>query len=225
MRLRLFTSILSATGFLAFASDPAPQMTEISQKTAKPGEIITVSGLGLNSKNVDEIYLTDHKFDMRVKVLEQKDTTIKFRVPPFAKPGRTQLLFLTRGDEPKLLEQPVYLLIEDPETEVAVAKLPPEPGKQESASTVETKAEGAGPQQAKSEPPAEPARIEQTKVEQSKVEQSKQVDPVNLNPVKPVLAKPDLNKPDLSKPDVTKPDLAKPDLSKQDPRQPNLSNL
>lgn len=234
MRLRLFTSILSATGFLAFASDPAPQMTEISQKNAKPGEIITVSGLGLNSKNIDEIYLTDHKFDMRVKVLEQKDTTIKFRVPPFAKPGRTQLLFLTRGDEPKLLEQPVYLLIEDPETEIAAAKPPLEPGKQELA-----KAEVINAEQAKSEPAKEQVHVEktvektveqtveqtgqqtgeqsvgQTKVDQVSLDQPK-LDKVKLDQVKPVLAKPDLSKPDLTKPDLAKPDTGKPDLSKQD---------
>jgi hypothetical protein len=222
MKLSLFTSILSATGLLALASDPAPQMTEISQRAAKPGEIVTVSGLGLNSKNIDEIYLTDHKFDMRVKVLEQKDTTIKFRVPPFAKPGRTQLLFLTRGDEPKLLEQPVYLLIEDPETEVASAKPPQEPGKQELAKAEAINAEPAKSEPAKEQVQVEPAKVEQIKVEQSKVEQikveqTKKVDQVNLDQIKPVLAKPDLTKPDLTKPDSTKPDLAK-----QDPRQPNL---
>jgi hypothetical protein len=210
MKLRLFTSILLATGCLAFASDPAPQMTDISQKTAKPGEIITVSGQGLNSKNIDEIYLTDHKFDMRVKVLEQKETTIRFRVPPFAKPGRTQLLFLTRGDEPKLLEQPVYLLIEDPETEVASAKPPPEPGMQESGKTAEAKLEVS----------TDPSKSELAK-EQVHIEHATQADPGNLDQPKVDQLKPVLAKPDLSKPDATKPDLAK-DLAKQDPRQPNL---
>jgi hypothetical protein len=212
MKLRLFTSILLATGCLAFASDPAPQMTEISQKTAKPGEIITVTGQGLNPKNIDEIYLTDHKFDMRVKVLEQKDTTIKFRVPPFAKPGRTQLLFLTRGDEPKLLEQPVFLLIEDPETEVAAAKLPPEPGKLESVKTAEAKPEVSNAEPSQAEPSKEPVHIEPTT----------KADPANLDQPKLDQVKPVLAKPDLTKPDATKPDLAK-DLAKQDPRQPNLN--
>ena len=212
MKLRLFTSILSATGLLALASDPAPQMTDISQKAAKPGEIITVSGQGLNSKNIDEIYLTDHKFDMRVKVLEQTQTTVKFRVPPFAKPGRTQLLFLTKGDEPKLLEQPVYLLIEDPETEVASAKPPPEPGKQESAKPAEATPEVNNADLSKSEPAKDQIRIEQTT----------KAGPVNLDQPKVDQLKPVLAKPDLAKPDLTKPDAAKPDLAKQDPRQPNL---
>jgi IPT/TIG domain-containing protein len=218
MRLRLFTSILTATGLLAFASDPAPQMTDISQKAAKPGEIITVSGQGLNSKNIDEIYLTDHKFDMRVKVLEQTQTTVKFRVPPFAKPGRTQLLFLTKGDEPKLLEQPVYLLIEDPETEVASARPPLEPGKQESVKTAEAKAEVTNTEVTNTEVTnTEVTNTELSKSEPAK-EQTTKADPVNLDQPKLDQVKPVLAKPDLTKPDATKPDLAK----QQDPRQPNL---
>jgi hypothetical protein len=128
MKPILCTAILSATSFLALAGDPSPVMLGISQKAAKPGEIVTISGEGLGIKNVDEIYLTDHKFDMRVKVVDQKDNAVKFRVPPFAKPGRMQLLFLSKGDEPKLLEQPVYLLIQDPsevsEVEPAPAPVP-----------------------------------------------------------------------------------------------------
>jgi hypothetical protein len=177
MRPSLLTAILSATSFLAIAGDPAPQMTEISQKAAKPGEVITVIGLGLSPKNVDEIYLTDHKFDMRVKVLDQKDTAIQFRVPPFAKPGRMQLLFLTKGVEPKLLEQPVYLLIEDPEAEV-VAKASPETLKIDSMKTEDAKPE------AKSE-----TIKEQPKVDQAIVDHAK-----------PILAKPDQSKQDPRQP-------------------------
>jgi hypothetical protein len=131
MKQILCMAILSATSFLALGGDPvqlggdpSPVMLGISQKAAKPGEIVTVSGEGLGVKNVDEIYLTDHKFDMRVKVVEQKDNAVKFRIPPFAKPGRMQLLFLSKGTEPKLLEQPVYLLIQDPSEVTEVEPTP-----------------------------------------------------------------------------------------------------
>ena len=83
-----------------------------------------IVGVGLGDRKIDEVYLTDHKFDMRVKLLEQKPTLIRFRVPPFAKPGRMQVLALTKGDEPKLLEQPLYIVIEDPATEVTQVKTP-----------------------------------------------------------------------------------------------------
>jgi len=144
MRPWLFAAILFSTSAIALAGPlagggDAPQMTDISQKTAKPGDVITVSGLGLSTTNVDEVYLTDHKFDMRVKVLEQTDTAVKFRVPPFAKPGRMQMLFLSKGNEPKLLEQPVYLLIEDSDAAiVATAKPAPEPAKTEAAAPAKT---------------------------------------------------------------------------------------
>jgi hypothetical protein len=122
--------MLSAVCCLA-GDELAPQMNTISAKTAKPGDVIEISGVGLESAKVDEIYLTDHKFDMKVKVLEQKDTMVKMRVPPFAKPGRMQLLVLTKGDDPKLLEQPLYLLIEDPSTEVTQVKKADEPKPEE----------------------------------------------------------------------------------------------
>ena len=116
MRPLLLVGILSSICCFAAVDGDAPQMSTISAKTAKPGDVVEITGLGLEPAKVDEIYLTDHKFDMKVKVLEQKATTVKLRVPPFAKPGRMQLLLLTKGDDPKLLEQPVYLLIEDPST-------------------------------------------------------------------------------------------------------------
>jgi hypothetical protein len=109
-------------------------MNTISAKTAKPGDIIEITGVGLESAKIDEVYLTDHKFDMKVKLLEQTPTLIKMRVPPFAKPGRMQLLMLTRSDDPKLLEQPLYLLIEDPSTtEVTQVKKVDEPKAEEHA--------------------------------------------------------------------------------------------
>src|SRR5215467_2784071 len=125
----LLVTILSSVSF-AFDGD-APQMNTMSARSAKPGDIVEISGVGLESAKVDEIYLTDHKFDMKVKVLEQTATLIKLRVPPFAKPGRMQLLMLTKGDEPKLLEQPLYLLIEDPATEVSQVKKTEEPKAEE----------------------------------------------------------------------------------------------
>jgi hypothetical protein len=104
--------------------DAAPQMESLSMRNAKPGDVIDIVGIGLSDRKIDEVYLTDHKFDMRVKLLEQNDTLIRFRVPPFAKPGRMQILALTKGDDPKLLEQPLYILIEETATQVTQVKAP-----------------------------------------------------------------------------------------------------
>ncbi|HEV2447633.1 MAG TPA: hypothetical protein VGS58_17000, partial [Candidatus Sulfopaludibacter sp.] len=57
------------------------------------------------------------------KVLDQTEDSIEFRIPPSAKPGRLQLLVKTPGKKPLLLEQPVYITVEekDPSVEVAAS--------------------------------------------------------------------------------------------------------
>ncbi len=105
-----------------FAGDDlAPQITSVAPKVVKPGDSVTVTGISLGEDKVDEVYLSDHKFDMKVKVLEQNAKMIKFRVPPLSKPGRMQLLMLMKAEkeeDPKLLELPAYLLIEEVSTEI-----------------------------------------------------------------------------------------------------------
>jgi hypothetical protein len=81
---------------------------------------------------VDEVYLSDHTFDMKVKVLDQADDSIEFRIPPFAKPGRLQLVVKTAGKEPLIMEQPVYITVEETKdnreaTLQATAKATPPP--------------------------------------------------------------------------------------------------
>lgn len=108
----------------------APQVDSMEPKSGKPGTVLVVNGVSLNKEKVEEVYLTDHRFDIKVKVLEQTATTIKLRIPPFIKPGRHQLLFLTGGDAPAYLEQPAYVLVEE---------LPAPPEKVELTSTVSPK--------------------------------------------------------------------------------------
>lgn len=77
----------------------------------------------MGKTDVDEVYLTDHTFDMKVKVLSQSDHSIEFRIPPFAKPGRFEMVLRTAGKEPMILEQPVYITVEAPkQTLQATAK-------------------------------------------------------------------------------------------------------
>jgi hypothetical protein len=114
MRIRLVLSLLCLAGA---ASLPAqvPVMRKVLPESGKIGSVLRVQGDFLGKTKVDEVYLTDHTFDMKVKVLDQTDDYIEFRVPPFVKPGRLQLLVKTTDKEPILLEQPVYLTIEEVE--------------------------------------------------------------------------------------------------------------
>lgn len=123
IRTLLHLSLVSLCAFgFGDAASIAPQTVRMEPKVGKPGAVIKVTGKSLDKVHVDEVFLTDHRFDMKVKVLEQDENHITFRVPPFAKPGRLQLLLLTAGATPVYLEQPLFLQIESDEE---VAPVPP----------------------------------------------------------------------------------------------------
>lgn len=100
-------------GGTALAFQGFPQADRIEPRVARIGAVLTVWGRALDKDHVEEVYLTDHRFDMKVKVIEQSDTFLKFRIPPFAKPGRLQLLLLTGGEKPAYLEQPLYVQVDE----------------------------------------------------------------------------------------------------------------
>lgn len=102
-------------------SAQVPEMNHATPDSGKIGTVLRVHGRFLNKEKVDEVYLTDHTFDMKVKVLDQADDYIEIRIPPSVKPGRLQLLVKTTGKEPKLLEQPVYIKVEEPKENGEVA--------------------------------------------------------------------------------------------------------
>jgi hypothetical protein len=115
---------LTAPLFAQVPKDQVPEMKNVEPKNGKIGSVLRATGLHLGKTKVEEVYLTDHTFDMMVKVLDQTDNSIQFRIPPSVKPGKLQLLVKTAGKEPVLLEEPVYVTVEeekDTSTEVASA--------------------------------------------------------------------------------------------------------
>ena len=116
IRSLLSLILLGSTSF-AYDDPPtgSPQAETLEPKIGKAGTILKVRGRALSKPGVDEVYLTDHRFDLKVKVLEQTDSDLTLRVPPFVKPGKLQLLFLTGGKNPVFLEQPLYVQIEEGE--------------------------------------------------------------------------------------------------------------
>jgi hypothetical protein len=124
MRFTLAFSLLCLAGA---ASLPAqvPLMHTVQPNIGRIGSVLRIHGVFLGKTNVDEVYLTDHTFDSKVKVLAQTGDSIEFRIPPSVKPGRLQLLVKTTGKQPLLLEQPLYITVEDPkETLQATAAAP-----------------------------------------------------------------------------------------------------
>ena len=113
MRLSLAFSLLCVAG-AASLSAQVPVMHKVQPPTGKAGSVLRVDGEFLGKTKVDEVYLSDQTFDLKVKVLDQTDGSIQFRIPPFVKPGRLQLVVKTAGKEPLIIEQPVYVTVEEP---------------------------------------------------------------------------------------------------------------
>ena len=92
-----------------------PTMHSVEPSSGKAGDVLVVNGENLGRDHVAALYLTDGKTDVKVAIVEQTDTSIKFKLPPDAKPGRFALLILTGGKDPQLIQEPVRVTVE-PET-------------------------------------------------------------------------------------------------------------
>jgi len=86
------------------------KVANVDPATAKVGDVVTVNGDGIDKKNVDTLYLTDGKTDIKVEVTEQTAKAIKFKVPESAKAHRWALMVHTTKDQ--LIEEPVRVTIE-----------------------------------------------------------------------------------------------------------------
>jgi hypothetical protein len=113
MRLSFAALLLLAAGLAASAQSTMPRMTGVDPGNGKVGDVITAAGENLDKALVAKVYLTDGKNDVAVEVTEQTPTSIKFKIPGKAAPGRFALMLLTTGKEPKLIEQPVKLTVEE----------------------------------------------------------------------------------------------------------------
>ncbi|MBV9399260.1 MAG: hypothetical protein JO062_14850 [Bryobacterales bacterium] len=86
------------------------KVASVDPATAKVGDVVTVNGDGIDKKNVDMLYLTDGKTDIKVEMTEQTAKAIKFKVPESAKAHRWALMVHTTKDQ--LIEEPVRVTIE-----------------------------------------------------------------------------------------------------------------
>jgi hypothetical protein len=91
---------------------PTPIVRAVDPATVKPGEIATISGDNLDQSRVKEVYLTTGTVDVKVQIVDQSATAIKFKVPAKTAPARYTIMVLLAGDEPRLLEEPVRLTVE-----------------------------------------------------------------------------------------------------------------
>ena len=114
MKLSFAVALLAAASFAAHAQTAMPRMASCEPMNGKAGDVIVVTGENLAKDSVAKVYLTDGTNDLQVDIAEQTATTIKFKIPAKAKPGRVALMVLTSGKEPKLIEQPVKVTVDEP---------------------------------------------------------------------------------------------------------------
>ncbi len=86
--------------------------TSVEPGVGRVGDVLVIQGNNLDRANVAALYLTDGIVDIKVAIVEQTATSITFKIPPEAKPGRFALMVLTTGKTPKLIEEPVKLTVE-----------------------------------------------------------------------------------------------------------------
>lgn len=117
--MRLSFSLLAAilVGILAAppstAQEPIPRCTTVEPMSGKVGTEIVVTGENLDKQFVAKLYLTDGQHDIEMTITEHAATTLKSKIPNAAKAGiRYKLMILTKGKEPKLIEQPVRFEVE-----------------------------------------------------------------------------------------------------------------
>jgi hypothetical protein len=93
----------------------AQQLKDVRPDKGKVGSVLRMRGSDLSKEKVDSVYLSDQTLDMMVKVLNQTDSLIEFRIPPSVKAGRFQVVIKTTGKDPRILEQPFYIKVEEPQ--------------------------------------------------------------------------------------------------------------
>jgi hypothetical protein len=106
-------ALLTVLASLALSQDGMPRMTTVEPGNGKVGDVLTIAGENLAKPIVSKLYLTDGKNDVEVQVTEQAATAIKFKIPTGAKPGRFSLMILTGGKDPKYIEQPVKVTVDE----------------------------------------------------------------------------------------------------------------
>ncbi len=113
MKLSFALALLTAASFAAFAQPAMPRMASVEPQNGKAGDVLVVTGENLQKDAVVKLFLTDDTNDIPVEIVEQTATSIRFKIPAKAKPGRLALMVQTGGKEPKQIIQPVKVTIEE----------------------------------------------------------------------------------------------------------------
>ncbi len=102
-----------ATPPMLLAQETLPRFTSVDPTAGKVGTVITVTGENIGKNVVAKVYFTDGQNDIEVLATDHTETSLKVKIPAEAKVGvHYKLMILTRGKDPKLIEQPVRVEVQ-----------------------------------------------------------------------------------------------------------------
>ena len=91
---------------------PTPVVRTLTLSTADAAAEVAAIGQNLSKEFVASVYLTKGDDTFELTLTSQTDEKITAKLPANLKPGRYGLMVLTRGDVPRLIEEPVFLILE-----------------------------------------------------------------------------------------------------------------
>jgi hypothetical protein len=91
----------------------APIIQRAAPEQTVPGGMVTVTGVQLDAKHVQELYLSAGDTRYMVGLVRQTDADITFRVPANVPPGGLSISMKLAG-RTELVEEPVLLEIVEP---------------------------------------------------------------------------------------------------------------
>jgi hypothetical protein len=92
-----------------------PSISSVEPASGRVGDVLTAHGVNLGLDCVADLFLTDGKNDIKVPIVEQTATSIRFKIPTQAKGGRFTPMVLTKGQEAKLIEQALKIMVDSDE--------------------------------------------------------------------------------------------------------------
>jgi len=108
----LFVPAVCGAGKDPAAPTVTPIMKSVDPDSAKAGTDATAAGSNLDAAQIASVYLSQGDLMVKVKVVSQTDTELKFTVPDTVKPGRYGITVLTTGKEPRYIDEPLFITVE-----------------------------------------------------------------------------------------------------------------
>ena len=89
-----------------------PLMRTVEPYKASAGDLVTIVGDNLDKPRIAEVYVSDGKVNIPVKIVEQEEKKLVIKLPQKIEPGRYSFVVMIADTPPMLIEEPVKINIE-----------------------------------------------------------------------------------------------------------------